>query len=86
MLLNLVLSLVAKLNLATSYYFIENLILTYGIYINFAILVLLISRWFRDIVIEATYEGRHTLAVQQGIILGFLLFLISEIMFFFSFF
>jgi len=86
MLLNLVLSLVAKLNLAASCYFIENLILTYGIYINFGILILLVSRWFRDIVIEATYEGRHTLAVQHGIILGFLLFLISEIMFFFSFF
>jgi cytochrome c oxidase subunit 3 len=43
-------------------------------------------RWFRDIIIEATFEGRHTIAVQKGITLGFLLFLVSEIMFFFSFF
>jgi heme/copper-type cytochrome/quinol oxidase subunit 3 len=37
-------------------------------------------------VIEATFEGRHTFAVQRGLRLGFLLFIVSEIMFFFSFF
>jgi cytochrome c oxidase subunit 3 len=35
---------------------------------------------------EATYEGMHTVAVQTGLKLGFTLFIISEVMFFFGFF
>jgi len=85
-LFNLVLSFIAKVNLAFSTSIIENFIFAYSIYINFFILIFLMVRWFRDIIIEATFEGRHTIAVQKGITLGFLLFLVSEIMFFFSFF
>jgi hypothetical protein len=51
------------------------------------LLLLLISfLWWRDIVREATFEGQHTLAVQKGLKLGVLLFIVSEIMFFFGFF
>jgi len=39
-----------------------------------------------DIIIEASFEGRHTFTVQHGLRLGFVLFLLSEIIFFFSFF
>lgn len=42
--------------------------------------------WLRDIVREAVYEGQHTLQVQWGLRNGMLLFIVSEIMFFFSFF
>jgi cytochrome c oxidase subunit 3 len=42
--------------------------------------------WFWDIIIEATFEGRHTLQVQRGLRIGFILFILSEIIFFFSFF
>ena len=42
--------------------------------------------WWRDVVREATFEGRHTAAVQRGLRLGFLLFIASEVMFFFAFF
>jgi cytochrome c oxidase subunit 3 len=42
--------------------------------------------WWRDIVREATFEGQHTLAVQKGLKLGVLLFIVSEVMFFFGFF
>jgi heme/copper-type cytochrome/quinol oxidase subunit 3 len=45
-----------------------------------------LTNWFWDIIIEATFEGKHTYKVQQGLRLGFILFIISEIMFFFSFF
>lgn len=55
-------------------------------YFNCLVLVLVISRWFTDIVVEATYEGNHTILVQKGILSGMVLFIISEIMFFFSFF
>jgi len=42
--------------------------------------------WFRDIIIEATYQGSHTSKVQQGLTLGFILFVISEVFFFLSLF
>jgi len=42
--------------------------------------------WWQDIIREATFEGQHTFAVQQGLRQGVLLFIVSEIMFFFAFF
>ncbi len=42
--------------------------------------------WWRDVVREATFEGHHTKIVQQGLKIGMVLFIISEVMFFFSFF
>jgi len=48
--------------------------------------VFFLSKWFLDIVIEGTYEGHHTLAVQRGLKLGFVFFLFSEVMFFAAFF
>ena len=44
------------------------------------------SLWFRDIIIEGTYLGSHTSKVQQGLTLGFILFVISEVFFFLSLF
>jgi hypothetical protein len=55
-------------------------------YINFFIFIFIVSRWFKDIIVEATYEGNHTMAVQHGIYCGMVLFIVSEVMFFFSFF
>ena len=42
--------------------------------------------WWRDIIREATFEEQHTFPVQRGLRLGMILFIISEIMFFFAFF
>ena len=42
--------------------------------------------WWRDIVREATFEDTHTITVQKGLRLGMVLFIVSEIMFFFAFF
>jgi cytochrome c oxidase subunit 3 len=42
--------------------------------------------WWRDIIREGTIEGQHTSKVQLGLRLGMLLFIVSEIMFFFCFF
>ena len=41
--------------------------------------------WFRDIIREGK-QGLHTKIVQKGLVLGYILFLITEIMLFFSFF
>nr|YP_009160540.1 cytochrome c oxidase subunit III [Crassostrea gasar]AKQ78436.1 cytochrome c oxidase subunit III [Crassostrea gasar] len=42
--------------------------------------------WIRDIITESTFQGFHTEKVQSGLTLGFILFLVSELMLFFSFF
>jgi len=42
--------------------------------------------WFRDITREGTFNGDHTKYVQKSIKIGFLLFLATEIVLFFSFF
>ena len=42
--------------------------------------------WWRDIVREATFEGQHTEMVQTGMRMGMILFIASEVMFFFGFF
>jgi len=42
--------------------------------------------WWRDIIREGTLEGQHTAIVQEGLRMGMLLFIVSEIMFFFAFF
>jgi len=42
--------------------------------------------WWRDIIREGTIEGQHTMRVQKGLRMGMLLFIVSEVMFFFAFF
>jgi cytochrome c oxidase subunit 3 len=42
--------------------------------------------WWRDIVREGTYEGCHTSVVQISLRWGMILFIASEVMFFFAFF
>lgn len=44
------------------------------------------ATWWRDVIREASFEGQHTLAVQEGLRLGMILFIVSEVMFFFAFF
>ena len=42
--------------------------------------------WWRDIIRESTYSGYHTSGVQIGLRYGMILFIVSEVMFFFAFF
>jgi len=49
-------------------------------------LALVLSFWWRDVIREATFQGKHTRACQNGLAIGFVCFIISEGMFFFSFF
>lgn len=61
----------------------------YGNYIlNMGLILVVLSMafWFRDIVSESTFIGDHTLAVQKGLTLGFILFIVSEILFFMAIF
>lgn len=54
--------------------------------VGMCILVFALYRWFSDVTTESTFEGHHTFKVQQGLRLGMVLFIVSEIMFFFGFF
>ncbi|XVF03981.1 hypothetical protein REPUB_Repub05bG0041000 [Reevesia pubescens] len=42
--------------------------------------------WWHDVLCESTSEGHHTKVVQLGLRYGFILFIVSEVMFFFAFF
>lgn len=56
------------------------------VYLNFFMILLMMYSWWKDIVIEATYQGKHTLVVKRSIWIGFILFMLSEVMLFFVFF
>jgi len=58
-----------------------NLILI-GIFIT----ILTTFQWWRDITRERTFQGLHTLHVIKGLRWGIILFITSEVLFFFSFF
>nr|AFI54752.1 cytochrome c oxidase subunit III [Sastragala edessoides] len=58
----------------------------YLFYLGMLILMMTMFQWWRDIVREATYQGKHTIKVTEGLKLGMILFIISEVFFFISFF
>jgi len=45
-----------------------------------------IKKWYSEVITESTFSGFHTIIVQSGLKLGFILFIVSEIMLFFGFF
>ena len=49
-------------------------------------LIIVIFQWWRDVSREGSYQGIHTLIVELGLRWGIILFIISEIFFFISFF
>jgi len=51
----------------------------------FTLVVASMFLWFRDVISEGTYLGNHTLAVQRGLNMGVALFIVSEVLFFFSY-
>lgn len=87
---NLLIITIAYLNYFNVSYLSINLIFfkltLYSPILYLFIWLIFLSRWLTDIIREATYEGYHTLSVQTGIYFGMILFILSEIMFFFSFF
>nr|QWC53777.1 cytochrome c oxidase subunit III [Carinata rufipenna] len=50
------------------------------------IIILTMIQWWRDVIRESTYQGLHTKKVTLGMKLGMILFIVSEILFFASFF
>jgi cytochrome c oxidase subunit 3 len=56
------------------------------VYLGLILVTLSMSMWFRDIISEGTFLGNHTLAVQKGLNLGIILFIVSEGLFFMAIF
>nr|YP_009180609.1 cytochrome c oxidase subunit III [Procambarus alleni]ALM30834.1 cytochrome c oxidase subunit 3 [Procambarus alleni] len=56
------------------------------LYLSFVGVILTMIQWWRDVVREGTYQGLHTGAVMSGLRWGMILFILSEVLFFFSFF
>jgi cytochrome c oxidase subunit 3 len=56
------------------------------IIINILMVLYILYLWLYDIIIESYYLGFHTNIVSRSLIIGFLLFLITEVMLFFSLF
>ena len=54
--------------------------------IALTMLVIVMFLWWRDIIREGTYQGHHTVAVQEGLRYGMILFIFSEVLFFVAFF
>nr|AIZ58611.1 cytochrome c oxidase subunit III [Ornithodoros moubata] len=54
--------------------------------LGFTIMILTMIQWWRDICREATFQGNHTLIVAKNMKWGMILFIISEVFFFISFF
>ena len=50
------------------------------------IILLTILQWWRDIIREGTFLGHHTSVVSKGLRWGIILFIASEVLFFFAFF
>nr|YP_009164262.1 cytochrome c oxidase subunit III [Amynthas longisiphonus]AIR76359.1 cytochrome c oxidase subunit III [Amynthas longisiphonus] len=50
------------------------------------LIVLSMYQWWRDVIREGTYMGHHTSPVTTGLRWGMILFITSEVMFFFAFF
>nr|ARH54187.1 cytochrome c oxidase subunit 3 [Coleoptera sp. 1 AH-2016] len=48
--------------------------------------IIIMIQWWRDITREGTFQGLHTFQVTMGLQWGMILFIISEIFFFFAFF
>lgn len=54
--------------------------------LGYIIVILTIYQWWRDVCREGTFQGKHTILVTKGLRWGIILFIISEVFFFISFF
>nr|YP_009441856.1 cytochrome c oxidase subunit III [Dryocoetes villosus]AOY39609.1 cytochrome c oxidase subunit 3 [Dryocoetes villosus] len=64
------------------FHLFSNNLLIFGLMLT----ILISFQWWRDISRESTFQGHHTIKVAKGLRWGMILFIISEIFFFFGFF
>nr|YP_009743854.1 cytochrome c oxidase subunit III [Barbourion lemaii]QIE12612.1 cytochrome c oxidase subunit III [Barbourion lemaii] len=54
--------------------------------LGYIITIMTMFQWWRDVSREGTFQGKHTILVTKGLRWGMILFIVSEILFFLSFF
>jgi len=54
--------------------------------LGLALILLTIVQWWRDVTRESTFQGKHTNKVEDGMRMGMVLFISSEVFFFVAFF
>lgn len=79
-----VLALSLLINLVLTFHFFKNTWF-YSV-ASFLGLLFIMINWFKDIVRESVFEGKHTRYVVRGFRIGMILFILSEVLFFFAFF
>nr|YP_009871083.1 cytochrome c oxidase subunit 3 [Siphonosoma cumanense]QKS32595.1 cytochrome c oxidase subunit 3 [Siphonosoma cumanense] len=57
-----------------------------GIVMGLLMIILTMYQWWRDLIREATFMGYHTEFMMKSLRLGMILFIVSEVLFFFAFF
>nr|QAY82084.1 cytochrome c oxidase subunit 3 [Endoclita minanus] len=55
-------------------------------FLGYLIIIMTMYQWWRDVCREGTFQGKHTILVSKGLRWGMILFIISEVFFFLSFF
>ena len=58
----------------------------WGVVLGLVLILVTIFQWWRDVIRERSFQGHHTVAVTKGLRWGIILFIVSEVIFFFSFF
>jgi len=66
--------------------FYSNIFLKVPYQLSFIVLILSMFMWWYDMIQESVIEGAYTEKVQLNISIGMILFILSEVMFFFGFF
>jgi len=77
---------IGAITLTTGIVYWFNILSPNLIILGIIILIITTYQWWRDISRESTFQGLHTIIVIKGIKWGIILFIVSEIIFFFSFF
>lgn len=57
-----------------------------SVYWQLFLIILIMYKWWKDVNTESVFSGAHTRIVVKGLWLGFILFMLSEVMIFFVFF
>nr|YP_010535883.1 cytochrome c oxidase subunit III [Nodopelta heminoda]UYB79121.1 cytochrome c oxidase subunit III [Nodopelta heminoda] len=57
-----------------------------GLLCGLFLVIMTMIQWWRDVVREGAFQGHHTTMVYKGLCLGMILFIVSEVLFFFAFF
>nr|AML26776.1 cytochrome c oxidase subunit III [Scarabaeidae sp. BMNH 1274752] len=75
-------TMITMIGMIKWFHFYNNNLFLFGI----MIIMMIMYQWWRDVIRESTFQGLHTYKVTMGMRWGMILFIISEVFFFISFF